>query len=931
MPRIRSVRRALVALLAGLALSFVAPRTSRAVDLYGRPSAQEAQKKKGKEVKAADAAQPDKPYGDWKKLIKDADVMKGFFTLYRKRDNLYMEIAPDQLGKPILGVWSLASGLGANFVLGGMPVWIYTGRDDRMLQFDREGDFIVVHEVNMRFLPTTGVNGDTGTEKARDLSYGNSVVAKLKVESVNDSSKAVLVDFAQFVVSDVSDMGEGIRNAIQKPVRFDKDRSSLTKVKDFPENIEIEAQLTYIPNDRTNLNLETVSDERYIPLTLHYSFSKLPDDPMTPRLADSRVGYFVNAYKDFSRDHDEDFWVRYVHRWRLVKKDPSAALSEPVKPIVYYIDRTVPEKYRPYIRKGIERWQEAFEAAGFKNAILAKDAPDDPNWDAEDVRYSTIRWITSSTPSFGAIGPSRVDPRTGEILDADVLFEASIVQARLTGFRRLTDPSALAAYTTPWLAQGNQALGRPDRMCALGLGMSDGIGLAEVGGMLEGNLQPDSPQEEELIGEMLTHVTLHEVGHTLGLTHNFRASTATPWDKLEDTSWTASHGLYGSVMDYATPNIAMDHGPQGEYYGEHPGTYDRWAIRYGYEPTGTPDVDADYAFVRKIADLSAAAGNEYSDDTDTYPADALDPRTNIWDLGNDPMKFARTRAAYVKRLWENPKFEEKLLGPDGTFPELRRGMDGLLGQYAICLGLAIKQVGGQYQYRDHPGQPGGRTPLQPIPAAQQRDALDFLDQYAFAPGAWSVPTSLLNRLAPTRWAHWGNPDGFGPLGARLDYDLNDKILAVQGQILNGLLQPRLLARLREAETRSPDAFRMSELFDRLTKITWGEVGGGSPAAMKVLDGPSTRREVQRAYLDRLASMVVSPPPGLPDDARALARLQLQRIDSRCSQVLAAKVPLGDYTRAHLLESRARIKRAMDAGRDVADRTGGPGGQAVSTP
>lgn len=928
MLRVRSLQRAALGIALGLILAATVPPPASAAELYGRPSGKEQPKKdKGKPgapAAAAADADKDKPYGDWKKVTKDTEVMKGLFTLYKKRENLYMEITPAQLGVPVLGVFSLASGMGANFILGGMPVSIYTGRDDRMLVFEREGDYVLVLEQNMRFLPSS----DPGTDKARQLSYGNSVLTKLKIESVNDSTKSLLVDFAPFVVSDVSDMGEGIRAAINKSVRFEKEKSALTSVKDFPENLEIEALLSYAPNDRTNLNLQTVSDERSIPLSLHYSFSKLPEKPMTPRLADERVGFFVNAYKDFGNDHAENFWVRYVNRWRLEKKDPSATLSEPVKPIVYYIDHTIPAKYRPYIKEGVERWQKAFEAAGFKNAIIAKDAPDDPNWDAEDVRYSTIRWITSSEPSFGAIGPSRVDPRTGEILDADVLFEAAIVQARLTAFRRLTNPSALAEYATPWVTSP-PAFGHPEKLCTLGLGMQDGMGLVAVGQMLEGGLEPNSPVEDELIGEMLRHITLHEVGHTLGLSHNFRSSTATPWDKLDDEHWTDEHGLCGSVMDYATPNIQMDRGaPQGEYYGQHAGSYDCWAIRFGYAPSGSTDLDADASFARKIADESAAPGNEFSDDTDTYPADALDPRTNIWDLGNDPMKFARARAAYVKRLWENPKFEEKLIGTRGTFPELRRAMDGLLGQYAICLGLAVKQIGGQYHFRDHPGQPSGRTPLQPIPAAQQRDALDFLATSAFAPGAWDIPTGVLNRLGPDRWSHWGNPNGFGPGGLRLDYDLNDKVVVVQTALLNGLTQPRLLARLREAETRSADAFRMSELFDRLTRMTWGEVGAGSPAAMKVLDGPSTRREVQRAYVDRLAAMVASPAPGTPDDARALARLQLQRIDARCAQTLAGKAPLGDYTRAHLMESRARIKRTLDAGRDVQDR---PTAVPVATP
>ncbi len=922
MLRSSSFRWPTLLLATALAVSSFAPGPSGAAEIYGRPSGKGDAKSKAKG--AADAEKPDKPYGEWKKVTKDTETLKGLFTLYRKRENLYLELKPDQMGVPVLGVFSLASGIGSNFILGGMSINIYTGRDDRMIEFQREGDFVLVIEKNMRFLPSS----DPGFDKARQLSYGNSVLAKLKIESVHDSSKALLVDFAPFLVSDVSDMGEVLRGAISKPVRFEKDRSSLSSVKTFPENVEIEALLTYVPNDRTNLNLPTVSDERYIPLTVHYSFSKLPEVPMAPRLADERVGYFVNAYKDFANDRAENFWVRYVNRWRLEKKDPSAALSEPVKPIVYYLDHTIPQKYRKYVKEGVERWQKAYEAAGFKNAILAKDPPDDPNWDAEDVRYSTIRWITSSEPSFGAIGPSRTDPRTGEILDADILFEASIVQARLNAFRRIRDPEALAQYATPWLTE-LPAGARPERLCALGMGMQDGLGLLHAGALIEGQLTPEL--EEQFVGEMLIHVTLHEVGHTLGLAHNFRSSTATPWASLHDRAWTEKNGLTASVMDYATPNIATDRGAQGDYYGTTCGTYDLWAIRFGYAPSGATDLAADAAFARRIADESARPGHEFSDDSDTYPADALDPRTNIWDLGDDPMRFARDRVAYVSRLWKNPEFEKKLVGTDGTFPELRRGMDGLLGQYAIALGMAVKQVGGQYHHRDRPGQPGLRAPLQPVPAARQREALDFLATNAFAAGAFDLPGDVLNRLGPDRWLHWGMQGSFSPGGMRLDYNLNEKVLAIQNALLNGLTHPRLLARLREAENRSADAFRMSELFDRLTRATWGEVGGGSAEAMKALEGPRTRRELQRAYVDRMATLLVSPPPGTPDDARALARLQLQRLDARAARVLAADAPVGDYTRGHLLESRARIKRALEANVNVADRPAGPQGGPFGTP
>lgn len=905
-------------LLVSLVLVTMACTSSAAAKPKGKPAAPAGG------AGSAAAGAPEKPFAEWSKLTKDAEQKKGFFTLWKKRDILYLEISKDQLEQPFLYVVSMARGIGSNFTLGGLPI------DDRMLQWERHGDRVLLVQVNTQFTSPKGAPID----KARELSIPNSIVQAFKIESEQDSSKSVLIDLGALLVSDVTDLSESLKGALGNvPVRFDKERSALGSIKTFPDNTELEATLTFSPLDRSHLNLEAVPDNRYIPIGVHYSFTRLPAVPMPVRFADNRVGFFLDATKDFGRDDKENFWLRDIHRWRLEKQDPSAAVSEPIKPIVYYVDWTVPDKFRPWVKEGIEKWQKAFELAGFKHAILAKDPPNDPDFDPEDVRFSTIRWITSNEPSFGAIGPSRVDPRTGEIFDSDILFEASIFQNYSNAYRRFAGPQAIARCALPEFALDGLPPGtRLDRLCMAGDALASAGALQHIALLMDGTLEPGSPVPDAFLKTAVEWAVMHEVGHALGLRHNFRSSTSTPYDQLQDSSFTRTHGLYSSVMEYPSPNFDYTHQKQGDWYTTIPGTYDLWAIRYGYMPSGAATPDADYKFARKIADESLAPGHEYSTDEDTYPSDAPDPRSNIYDLGSDPLQFAKDRTAYLAKLWRAPSFEDRVVGKSGDLTALRRAMDSMVQQYAIAAGMAVKYVGGSFMSRIERGQPGERDPVDPVPAARQRDAIDFLAQRVWASDALSAPGHLLDRLAPNRWSHWGMGPG-GTFNGRQDYAWNDRVLAIQTVMLNAVTSGPLLARLREQETRSSDSYRLAEHFDRLTRAFWGEVGGANPAAIKPLDGPHTRRELQRAFVDRMANLVADPPSGAPDDARALARLTLSRVDARCARALAVAAPMGDDTRAHLLETRARIKRALEAGRvtDAAApaRPGGPSGSVIS--
>ena len=863
---------------------------------YGAPAASDS-----KDAKPAGA--PESPFTDWSKVTKDATRKEGMFNAWTKRENIYWEIRKNQLGVPFLLNASYAKGIGLVGQLGGLPI------ADGLMQFERQGDHIFLTVPQSRIISN---GADSSYQRAVNLTFGNSVLQSFKIESEKDST--VLIDMAPFFVSDALDLTTRLRGSTNKSFRFDKERSTVTSHKAFPKNMEVEAQLTFSPNDRENLSLNTVPDIRYVPISVHYSFLELPKDPMVPRLVDDRVGYFLEAYKDMSRDSKDDYWVRYINRWRLEKKDPTAALSEPKQPIVFYIENTIPVEWRPYVKAGIEEWNKAFEKAGFKNAIVAKDQPDDPNWDAEDARYSTIRWITSSEPSFGAIGPSQTDPRTGEILNADILMEGSMIVGYSNTYRRWVGPETVEEMMgMPPADLDKQGLdGR--FACSAGAGMADEGAFLTTALRLDGMLPPGQPVPKEFIGAGLKSVTMHEVGHTLGLRHNFKSSAAVPREKLHDKAWIAENGTTGSIMDYDTPNVSPDPATQAQYFSPTIGTYDLWAISYGYTPSGAKNADDDYKAVEPIARQSSQQGNYYATDEDTYPADALDPRCNIYDLGDNPLAFSKERVAFVSKLWKDPQLESKLMKDDDSYLALRRGMDTMLLQYARGLSHARKYIGGQYASKAHKGDPGAPAPFVPVSAADQRDAMAFLADRAFSPTAFDVAPEVLSKIGKEQNFDWGNNlFAYG----RQDYPFVQRVLQIQTVTLGGLLDPSLIARLREQETRLAQPFRVEDLFKSLTGSIMSEIGVTGPAKLAALDGPMPRRELQRNYVDRLCDMVTGTTPGVPEDAVALARLNLSRISDACQKDLVAPAPKSDTVRAHLMEIRARAKRALEAQRDAA--------------
>lgn len=818
-------------------------------------------------------------------LVRGATVREGFLDTYEKGDHLYLALPADRLGREMLLVPRLDQGVGAVWLFGGL---MFDRQAASLVAFERHGDRVFLVKRPHRFTAAPG----SPEAAALALSIGDSVLQSAPVVATRPDGAAV-IDVYDWFVSDLSNIDRWLRQGLGKgPDRpgqasLDRARSYLAGVKAFPKNVEISAKLTFTPAEPPEL--DSLPDRRFLPLTLHYSFAQLPDTPMEPRLADDRIGYIITVRKDFSRT-EEEFYVRYANHWRLEPGEKVGDLYRPKKPIVYYIDRTVPERFRPWVKAGVEEWNRAFEAAGFKDAIRAEPLPDDA--DPADLRYASIRWITSDQPQFGAVGPSIVDPRTGEILDADILVEAAMALDYREIWRFMADPAArLRGHLNPSAAPfpGAETADFADSLAAQ-------AALLRLDLAADGRIAPGEPAPDEFIGQGIKWVIMHEVGHTLGIDHNFRASAATPFEKIHDREWTRKHGLASSVMDYPPINIAPPGKEDGERFQSGIGPYDVWAISYGY----TPDPER----ARQLARLGAQPGHDFMMEEHLDAPGALDPTLARNDLSQDPLAWAQERAEIYTYLAS--RLPDLALRDDESYAKLTSAFHALLFSWADILAPALKTIGGQYQNHDHVGDPGGRPPFAPVPRREQEKALSWVVERAFGERAFAVSPDLLRRLGARPWAHWGVEPTFD---GRVDYPYADKVGEMQREILASLTHPYRLASMRDAELKfgAKEVLTLPELITPVTQAVWAEAWK-APGR----DVPALRRGLQRAWLDRMTELVVKPPQGTPGDARALARLELRKVQEKIAKRLTPPYRFDAYTEAHLRDVQERIGKTLAA-------------------
>ena len=850
-------------------------------------------------------------------VIKDAKKIDGLITLWQKDEKVWLELKPEDFNKPFFLSPKLARGIGEAGLLGGTMI----GRGGavaraQVVEFRRVHNQVQMVALNQQYLALAG----TPEARAVAAGFADSLLASAVVASQpQPERKTVLVEAGPLFLGDLLGLGMALQRTYRQGYGLDARHTGFTSVRGMPDQVVFNVQAHFAtgslavpmpgapPGAPVPGTPSTLPDARSMLLGLYYSLAQLPATAMAPRLADPRVGYFTTSVLNFSNDTAYTPRVRHVDRWRLEKKEPAAALSEPVKPLTFWIDRTVPLKYRDAVTQGIVEWNKAFEKIGFKNAIVAKVQPDDAEFDTLDVGVASVRWIASARSAFDGFGPSVTDPRSGEILDADIVIDGNAART----MRNLRS-QVLSTAMTPSAGDLDFAalmqIGSPERLaamrsrghnheaseaCEYGEFAAEQFGYAMdvLAARGEFELGPDSPQAEQFAQERVMAVTVHEVGHALGLRHNFRSSRAYTLAQLADPVFTAAHGTTASVMDYPDLNLPPPGVPlakHGAVFRSAIGPYDYWAIEYAYKPIAAADERAE---LRRIAARSNEPALAFGTDEDN--ALGIDPESLVFDLGDDPVAYALSRFAIARDLLARQ--ETRRLTDEQSYALLRRSVRFAVRDAAVSAGILARQIGGVRTLRDAPG--SGRDPLQPVPAKVQRAALDALTRNVLASDAFRLSPALQRRMAADF------DDGPGS-----DFSIVEMVLGMQRTLLGQLMSDGLAARILDSEGKfgpGESAFRLSELYTKLTHEVWRELDAKSG------DIAAPRRELQREHLNRLAATLLRPTTLSRADARGLLRVQAQGLATRLAA--GAKQPgLSAEARAHLADSADTLNQALTA-------------------
>ena len=757
-------------------------------------------------------------------LTKSSRMIDGLFPIYQDTitGELKMIISHDQLDKDFIYFSQIADGV--------TEAGSFRGSYGADVVFNIKKYFNKIEFV----APNTNFyfDKDNPLSRSKDANMSHAIISSNKIIKEDIEDKRILINVNDLFLSETLRRVKPPRYPGSSSTRFtlgsfDKGKSKVKEINNYPRNTNLKTEYVYKNPGVLNSGSEAVTDGRYVSIEVFHSMMAMPEDGYEIRYDDPRVGYFLTSVNDMTETGTTNY-RDMVNRWRLIKKNPELEISEPVTPITWWIENSTPLEWRETIEEGVLEWNEAFEKAGFKNALVVKTQPDDAEWDAGDIRYNVLRWTSSPNPPFGGYGPSMTNPRTGEIIGADIMLEFVHFTNRVFYNKLVGD-----AKTYMSLEEDNEIHnheGHDAFYCSMGHLMHEnllfGKALLEIDGASDYDL-------DRIEKEGLKSLIMHEVGHTLGLNHNMKASQIYSPSELYDAEFIEGKALTGSVMDYAGINLTPDRSMQGQFYDMALGPYDVWAVQYGYTPFNSDAEMND--LLSRSTEPELIFGND-ADDMRS-PGKAIDPRVMTGDLSNDQISYSIDRFNIVNDMMK--KIKSKFNNEGDTYEDLRRAYYTLNSQAARAGDVVSRFIGGVYVDRSTIGQPGGTKPYTPVSEKDQRRAMQTLNTYIFSPNAFDHPNEVYNYLARQR-------RGFDFFSGPEDPKIHDQVLSYQSRVLAHILHPNTLQRIIDSELYG-NTYTLSEFMTDLNESIF-------MTDLKT-DVNTFRQNLQAVYVTRLLEMV----------------------------------------------------------------------------